>query len=117
MASTLTCHLVGDSPQVLPLLEKIKSDVSSVKADDAYDSNPLRQQLDDRGITYVFPPPSNAVLSKRHMVENAMFHYKNNIGGKLRSKITDRQAVEVSLGIHLLNQITKLGMLDSGRIN
>lgn len=64
VASTLTTHLVGDSSQVIPLLDQTESDVASLKADGAYDSNPLRQQLDGRGIKCVFPPPSNAALSK-----------------------------------------------------
>ena len=45
MASTLTSHLVGDSSQVIPLLDQIESEIASVKADGAYDSNPLRQKL------------------------------------------------------------------------
>lgn len=147
-ASILTTHLVGDSSQVIPLLDQVDADVASVKADGAYEGDPLRQKLNDRGIRGVFPPPSDAVLSKhakskptqrdkdimriqkdgrevweyasgyskRNMVENAMFRYKNNIGDKLRSKTDDRQEVEVSLGIHLLNQMTKLGMPESVRI-
>jgi len=147
-ASTLTTHLVGDSSQVIPLLDQIEGDVASVKADGAYEGGPLRQALDDREIKGVFPPPSDAVLSKqagskptqrdkdimriqkdgrevweyasgyskRNMVENAIFRYKNNIGDKLRSKTDDRQEVEVTLGIHLLNQMTKLGMPESVRV-
>ena len=147
VASTLTTHLVGDSSQVIPLLDQIESDVASTKADGAYDNNPLRQKLDGRGIKYIVLPPSDASLSKladskptprdkdimriqkdgrevweyasgyskRNMVENTMFRYKNNIGGKLRSRTTDRQEVEVAIGIHLMNQMTKLGTPESVR--
>jgi len=54
--------------------------------------------------------------SKRNLVENAMFRYKNNIGSKLRAKIFKRQETEIKLGVHLLNQMIKLGMPDSVRI-
>ncbi len=54
--------------------------------------------------------------SKRCMVENAMFRYKNNIGAKLRSKTSERQEAEVALGIHLINLMTRLAMPQSVRI-
>jgi hypothetical protein len=53
--------------------------------------------------------------SKRNLVENAMFRYKNNIGSKLRSRTTKNQESETKLGVHLLNQMTRLGMPDSKR--
>ncbi len=64
-ASTLTTHLVSDSSQVIPLLDHIDADVVSVKADGAYEGDPLRQELDDWGIRGVFPPPSDVALSKQ----------------------------------------------------
>jgi hypothetical protein len=54
--------------------------------------------------------------SKRNLVENSMFRYKNNIGSKLRSKTLARQKVEVELGILLLNKMTTLGLPNSVRI-
>jgi transposase len=149
VASTFTTHLTGDRSQVLPLLDQIDSDVASVKADGAYDSDPLRHKLEAHGIQFTVPPPSDATLSKqadskptsrdkdimriekdgreiweyasgyskRNMVENTMFRFKNNIGGKLRSRTNDRREVEVAIGIHLLNQMTKLGMPESVIIN
>ena len=54
--------------------------------------------------------------SKRNLVENAMFRYKNNIGSKLRSKTLEKQKVEVELGILLLNKMTTLGLPNSVRI-
>ena len=53
--------------------------------------------------------------SKRNLAENAMFRFKNNIGLKLRARTSKRQEV-VKLGVHILNQITRLGMSDSVRI-
>jgi hypothetical protein len=54
--------------------------------------------------------------SKRNLVENAMYRYKNNIGAQLRSKEFARQETEVAIGLHLLNQMTGLGMPNSVRI-
>lgn len=54
--------------------------------------------------------------SKRNLVENAMFRYKNAFGPKLRSKNQKNQEIESKLGVHLLNQMTRLGMPKSERI-
>ena len=54
--------------------------------------------------------------SKRNRVENAIFRFKNNIGPKLRDRISKRQEVEIKLRVHILNQMTRLGMSDSVRI-
>ena len=54
--------------------------------------------------------------SKRNLVENAMFRFKNNIGAKLRARTSKRQEAEIKLGVHILNQMTRLGMSDSVRI-
>ena len=45
-----------------------------------------------------------------------MFRFKNNIGPKLRTRTSKRQEAEIKLGIHILNQMTWLGMSDSVRI-
>ena len=42
--------------------------------------------------------------------------FKNNIGPKLRARTSRRQEVEIKLGVHILNQMTRLGMSDSVRI-
>ncbi len=147
VASTLTDHLTSDPSQVAPLLEQVESKVDTVKADGAYDQDPLYQHLNKKGIKGIFPPRKDAILSKnsahdptqrdlnilriqkdgrevweyasgyskRNLVENAMFRYKNNIG-KLHSKTFKRQQVETTLGVHLLNQMTKLGMPESVRV-
>ena len=54
--------------------------------------------------------------SKRNLVENAMFRFKNNIGPKLRARTSKREEAEIELGVHLLNQMRRLGMSDSVRI-
>ena len=54
--------------------------------------------------------------SKRNLVENAMFRYKNNIGLKLRARSVKKQKSETKIGVHLLNQMTRLGMPISERI-
>lgn len=54
--------------------------------------------------------------SKRNLVENAMFRYKNAFGARLRSRNQKNQEVESKLGVHLLNQMTRLGMPKSERI-
>ena len=54
--------------------------------------------------------------SKRNLVENAMFRFKNNIGPKLRVRTSKRQEAEINLGVHILNQMRRLGMSDSVRI-
>ena len=54
--------------------------------------------------------------SKRNLVENAMFRFENNIGPKLRARTSKRQEAEIKLGVHILNQMTRLGMSDSVRI-
>ena len=41
--------------------------------------------------------------SKRNLVENAMFRFKNNIGPKLRARTSKRQEAEIKLGVHILN--------------
>lgn len=147
VASTLTPHLTNDPSQVAPLLEQVESKVDTIKADGAYDQDPLYQELNKKGIKGIFPPRQDATLSKnaahdptqrdlnilriqkdgrqvweyasgyskRNLVENAMFRYKNNIG-KLHSKTFKRQQVETELGVHLLNQMTKLGMPESVRV-
>ena len=45
-----------------------------------------------------------------------MFRFKNNIGLKLRTRTSKRQEAEIKLGVHILNQMTRLGMSDSVRI-
>ena len=57
-----------------------------------------------------------AGYSKRNLLENAMFRFKNNIAPKLRARTSKRQEEEIKLGVHILNQMTRLGMSDSVRI-
>ena len=45
-----------------------------------------------------------------------MFRFKNNIGPKLRARTSKRKEAEIKLGVHILNQMTRLGMSDSVRI-
>ena len=45
-----------------------------------------------------------------------MPRFKNNIGPKLRARTSKRQEAEIKLGVHILNQMTRLGMSDSVRI-
>ena len=45
-----------------------------------------------------------------------MFRFKNNIGPKLRARTSKRQEAEIKLGVHILNQMTRLGMSDFVRI-
>ena len=45
-----------------------------------------------------------------------MFRLKNNIGPKLRTRTSKRQEAEIKLGVHTLNQMTRLRMSDSVRI-
>ncbi len=54
--------------------------------------------------------------SKRNLVENAMFRYKNAFGTRLKSRNQKNQEVETEFRVHLLNQMTRLGMPKSERI-
>ncbi len=42
-------------------------------------------------------------------VENAFYRYKQLIGGRLRSRNSEAQAIEVRLAINVLNRMLKLG--------
>ena len=75
------------------------------------DLNILRIHMDGRDVWEYA-----SGYSKRNLVENAMFRFKNNIGPKLRARTSKRQEPEIKLGIHILNQMTRLGMSDFVRI-
>ena len=75
------------------------------------DLNILRIHMDGRDVWEYA-----AGYSKRNLVENAMFRFKNNIGPKLGARTSKRQEAEIKLGVHILNQMTRLGMSDSVRI-
>ena len=75
------------------------------------DLNILRIHMDGRDVWEYA-----SGYSKRNLVENAMFRFKNNIGPKLRARTSKRQEAEIKLGVHILNQMTRLGMSDSVRI-
>ena len=45
-----------------------------------------------------------------------MFRFKNNIGPELGARTSKRQEAEIKLGVHILNQMRRLGMSDSVRI-
>ena len=75
------------------------------------DLNILRIHMDGRDVWEYA-----SGYSKRNLVENAMFRFKNNIGPKLRARTSKRQEAEIKLGVHILNQMTRLGLSDSVRI-
>ena len=75
------------------------------------DLNILRIHMDGRDVWGML-----LAYSKRDLVENTMFRFKNNIGPKLRARTSKRQEAEIKFGVHLLNQMTRLGMSDSIRI-
>lgn len=148
VATTLTSSTTNDPSQVMPLIDQVESKIDTIKADGAYDKDPLRQKLNNLNIDSIFPPRSDAVLSKNHqhdpaprdkaiqrikkdgreiweyasgyskrnLVENTMFRYKNIISSTLRSRTFKRQETEIRIGVHILNQMTGLGMADSVRI-
>ena len=99
-ASTLTDHLTSDASQVQPLLDNVDSEIGDVKADGAYDYDSVLQVLKDLEIK----------------VRVFSLQFKNNIGPKLRARTSKRQEAEIKLGVHILNQMTRLGMSDSVRI-
>ena len=53
--------------------------------------------------------------SKRSMVENAVYRYKEIVGRKMRSRSLAGQRVEARLGCKILNTMTSLGMPQSFR--
>jgi hypothetical protein len=148
VATTLTLSKISDPCEVMPLINQVESEIDTIKADGAYDQDPLRQELDNLNINSIFPPRIDAILSKDHkhnptprdkaierikkdgrevweyasgyskrnLVENAMFRYKNIIGNKMHSKTVKRQETEVRIGIYILNQMIGLGMPDSVRV-
>jgi hypothetical protein len=63
LAATLTTHLEDDASQVGPLLDQIDGKIDSVIADAAYDTRAVYSQLEREGITGIFPPRRDAVLS------------------------------------------------------
>jgi hypothetical protein len=133
VATTLTSNRVSDPSKIMPLINQTESEINTIKADGAYDNDPLRKKLDNLNIDSIFPPRSDAVLSqnyqhnptsrdkaierikkdgreiweyasgysKRNLVENSMFRYKNIIGSTLRSKTFTRQETEVNIGISI----------------
>ena len=115
-ASTLTDHLTSDASQVKPLLDNVDSEIGDIKADGKEkmtqrDLNILRIHMDGRDVWEYA-----SGYSKRNLVENAMFPFENNIGPKLRARTSKRQEAEIKLRVHILNQMTRLGMSDSVRI-
>ncbi len=55
-------------------------------------------------------------LSKRSMVENAIYRYKTIIGRGIRSRALAGQRAEVQLACMVLKPTTRLGMPDSYRV-
>jgi IS5 family transposase len=54
--------------------------------------------------------------SKRNIVENAMFRYKQIIGSKLHSRSMKNQFKEIALAVNIINKMTGLGMPNSVRV-
>lgn len=54
--------------------------------------------------------------SKRNRVENTFFRFKNYFGDQLKSRKDENQEVEIKMAVHLLNQMTRIGMPKSERI-
>jgi hypothetical protein len=50
---------------------------------------------------------------RRSLVETTMFRFKGTFGGKLRSRTTKMQEVEVKIKCKILNKMTELGMPES----
>ena len=53
---------------------------------------------------------------RRAKVENTMYRYKIIIGNKLKSRSIDNQKIESKIAVHILNQMTNLGMPCSQKI-
>ena len=51
--------------------------------------------------------------TKRSMVENAVYRYKQIIGREMRARTLARQRVEHRIGFEILNRMTALGMPDT----
>ena len=75
------------------------------------DLNILRIYMDGRDIWEYA-----SGYSKRNLAENAMFRYKNYFGSNLKARTSKNQEAETNLEVHLLNQMTRLGMPKSERI-
>ncbi|MBT8395859.1 MAG: IS5 family transposase [Gemmatimonadetes bacterium] len=54
--------------------------------------------------------------SRRSLVENAVFRYKNILGKRMRSRSLPSQRVEVKLACKILNTMTSLGRPDSVKV-
>lgn len=54
-----------------------------------------------------------AGANQQARAENAMYRYKQIIGGNLRARAPDQQQVEARIGVMVMNKMTRLGMPDS----
>lgn len=65
----LTAGHRGDAPQAEPLIEGLPAKV--VMADTAYDSDPIRRAIADKGAVAVIP--NNPSRSKKHPLDNHLY--------------------------------------------
>lgn len=129
---------------VLPkMLKKVKTPVSKVGADGAYDKKKDYKAIAKIGAQAIIPPRCDAVKKKkgkptardanidrinkvglkrwkkesgyhrRSLVETAFSRYKRIFGGDLRSRKFENQEAEANLKLSLMNKMTDLGMPES----
>jgi transposase len=65
----LTAGQMGDAPQALPLIEGLAADV--VMADTAYDSDPIRQAIAEKGALAVIP--NNPSRAMKHPLDEELY--------------------------------------------
>lgn len=104
LSSSLTSHTTDDASEVPSLLDQIEDGVDSITGDGAYDKDDIYKYLNRKGISGIFPPRKDAVLSKD--VENNptirdmnIMHIKEHgrISWQKETKYNDRSLVEVAV--------------------
>jgi IS5 family transposase len=91
---------------------------TTIKRGDVSDGLKLRNQLirDKRAAGGKVPWKKISGYHKRSLVETHMFRLKKILGGGLRARKTENQKVEARIMAAILNQMTKLGMPKTCRV-
>ena len=109
----LTSALRGDSPQLIPLLERIEGELGDVCADKAFASRDNAQYIEDRGGRPFLMPKDNATaLAKGHPAWRRMVLYRKNHPESFEKRYHKRSNVEAAnssfkrrLGAYLRSRI------------
>jgi IS5 family transposase len=145
-AAVVSSNNVSDDEVLADVLDGTEQEIEQVSGDGAYDKRKCYDAIAARGAKPTIPPrkdavrwqeepehPRNQVLEKieevgrqqwkqqsgyhrRSLAETTMFRFKTILGGTLRRRRFDNQAVELFLKCAALNRMIQLGKPDSYKV-